>query len=979
MMTLKQAPMVEREKYVNQILSIIANLTDGIGAIVAIMGEPGIGKTRLSQEIMYRAGEHQCQVLLGRSYSVAKDTAYTPIIEMIQQHFRGADPDKVAAWTKDLPDLGKLFRRLQLPDPPKVGDPALEKTRLFESLACLVERMAEGQPLVIIQEDLHFADPATIDFLHYLSRGMNSFPLILAFTIDTLELAVNDHVKGLIQSLRKEDCFQQFHLSRLSEHGVTRLLTDRLGAPLPDGVIPVVMKHSEGVPLFIDELIHSLHETGMLSKRGGVWILSGHSIETIPYRMKELMKDRIQRIQSEDQKVLLYASIAKGTVSHRILHRLTQMDEDDFLTAIHRLKASGLMYEEIEQMEVCYGIYHALMKEVVIEEFPIMFRRRAYRSFIEALEESGCEDVEYLAHLYYGAGPDADPERTLDVFLKEADRAFHVYAYASAAKYYKSAFRLLHHNKTIVEDNRVPGLLKHLGVVHSMLGERSEALRYCLEAISAYEQYDFPLEIARLHGLLSVIFWESGHIEQSVQHLENGLAIARSQPDSLEVRYELLHKGLVFLSRLKRPKEYCDVYEEIQAVHKLIGTPQAAVQAKVAEIDYWTSCVYKENYEPEKVQRLIEDLVKTGAEDETLFRGCFLSAINFAFCGQHELSKMYSQRALEAAKRIRVIEYEISSYWIQVQADLLSGHWKEALPKVDLSMSKARRIDVGRPLMYAHITKGSVYAWMGQYADAQRCLDEMRVSIPAVPTKDGHIMDMLAPIEMLIALGTGRAADYYASMNRTRPYYVALPWLNLALWGEIQLAAGNRTGALLTAEELLAAKKEGNLFTWALGRRLCSKIEAASGNRKASLLYISEAANNFKRLNMPLDYGRSLLFYAGLLIDSDPNEAKQRLLQCMEIFESLDSEHDLTATQALMKKLGFPLPKPAAASANRKETELSKREMEVARLVAEGLSNNEIAEALIISPRTVSTHLEKIYRRLGINSRASLVKYLMEL
>ncbi|WP_240041191.1 helix-turn-helix domain-containing protein [Paenibacillus ginsengarvi] len=731
--------------------------------------------------------------------------------------------------------------------------------------------------------------------------------------------------------------------------------------------------------MFIDELLHSLLETGKLSKQGGVWIFTGHSIDTIPYRMKELMKDRIQRFHSEDQKVLLYASIAKRTISHPILHRLSQMEEDVFLAAIQRLKASGLMYEEIEQMDVYYGIYHALVGEVVIEEFPIMLRRRAYRSFIKALEESGYEDTEYLAHLYDGAGPDVGPERTLDVFLKEADRAFHVYAYASAAKYYKLAYQLLQNHKADAEGgSRVPRLLKRLGEAHNMLGERNEAKRYCLEAIGAYAKNDCQMEIARLHGLLSVIYWESGHIEQSVQHLENGLAIARRQPDSLEVRYELLHRSLIFLSRLKRPKEYCDVYEEIQTVHRLIGTPQAAVQAKVAEIDYWTSCVYKDNYNPGKVERLIEDLVKSEAEDETLFRGCFLSAINFTFCGQHELSKTYSQKALETAKRIRIAEYEIRSYWIQVQADLLSGHWKQAMTKVDLSMSKARRVDVGRPLMYAHITKASVYAWMGHYVTAECCFDDMRSSVPDVPVKDGHIMDMMAPIEMMIALGTGKAEDYYASKNRIRPYFVTFPWLNLALWGEIQLAAGDRSEAMKTAEELLVGKKAENLYAWALGRRLCSKLEAACGNRKASLLYITEAANDFKLLKMPLDYGRSLLLHVGLLIDSDPDEAKQRLLECMELFEHFESEQDFMATQALMKKLGLRLPKPAAASVSRKETELSKREMEVARLVAEGLSNNEIAEALIISPRTVSTHLEKIYRRLGINSRASLVKYLME-
>lgn len=977
-MSLKNSQMVEREKHFNQIPAILANLLDGKGTIVAIMGEPGIGKTRLSQEILKIAGEHRCSILLGRSYSVGNDTAYAPIIEMLNQKFRGADPEKVAAWTRDLPDLGNLLRRFQLPEPPKVGDPSLEKTRLFESLACLVERMAEGHPLVIIQEDLHFADPASLEFLHYLSRGMSASPLLLAFTVDTFELSANSNTSGFIQSLRKEEFFKEFHLSRLSEQGVARLLTDRLGAALPDGFIPLIMKHSEGVPLFIDELLHALLETEVLSRHDGVWVLSVHSIETIPYRLKELIKNRIHRIHSGDHNLLLYAAISKGTVAHRILHRLTQMNEDDFLSAIQRLKASGLLNEEIQELEVHYGIYHALVKEVVYEELPIMVRRRAYKRFIEVLEESGYEDVEYLAHLYYGAGAEADPVRTLNVFLEYAERARLLHAYASAAKYYKSALQLIQASKIAGEKNRIPWLLGRLGEAHRMLGERSEAGRYCLEAIRTYVQYDNQQQIARLHGLLSIIFWESSEIVQSLQYLEDGLAIARRQPDCPAIRYNLLLTNLVFLSRLKRAEDYAQVYEEIQEVHKLVGTSQAAAQAKVAEIDYWTCCVSKENYSPKKARELIESLERMEAEDETLFRGYFLSSINFTFCGEYELSRTYSRKAWEVAKRMRILEYEIRSYWIQVQADLMSGNWKLAVPTMEMSLSKARRIDVGRPLIYAYITKGTVYAWMGKYAEAELCLDEIKRLLPAYPTRDGHIMDMMAPIEMMTALGTASATDYYASMNRTRPYYVCFPWANLALWGEIQLAAGDRDGAMETAQEIVAGKKEENLYAWALGKRLSGKVEFALGHRGAALTDIQEAAGYFTELQMPLEHARSLLIYADMKLENEPGDAKNHLLQCMETFEQLDAEYDLNVTQGLMKKLGVRLPKPGTTNSKPKETELSNREMEVSRLVAEGLTNIEIGEALFISPRTVSTHLEKIYKRLGISSRASLVKYLMD-
>jgi|GEM_PF-2406617 len=968
--------IVERDFYINQAAAVLANLAEGDGSVIAIMGEPGIGKTRLAQEIKNVAAEH-CTILYGRSFAVSSDTAYTPIMEMCNQHFRN-HPEKMAAWTKDLPDLGKLFRRLQLPEPHRSEDPALEKTRLLESLACLIERMAEGRPLVLILEDLHFADPATLEFLHYLSRGMTLSPLLLLVTIDTFELVNNASAHHFVQSMRKEEFFQEFHLPRLSAQGMADLLADRLGPHLPEGLVSLMMSHADGVPLFMDELLHSLLQSGALTKQDGVWMLSAQSLGTIPGRLKELIKSRFHQIDASDHRVLLYIAISRGTVPHRILLHLSRLSEEEFLTVIRKLKASGLIYEEVQEMDVHYGFYHAIVKEVLFDEVPIMVRRKAYKAFIDAWEASGFDDEEVLAHLYLGAGPEADPLRTMEVFLREAERAFQLHAYATAAKYYKSVLQLIQANKWQEEKSRVPWLLKRLGESHYMLGERSEAARYSLEAIRTYVQYENQEEIARLHRLLAHIFWESGDIEQSLQYLEDGLAIARKLPGAPEIRNQLLHTSLVFLSRLKRSDQYYEVFAEIQEVSRLIGTPLAKAQAIVAEIDYWTSCVRKENYKPEKVQALFRRLEQMAADDETLFRGSFVSAINFTCCGLYEQSRICSQKALEAAKRLHSVEHEIRSYWIQVLADLLSGDWKQTLSKAEISLSKAKRIDVGRPLIYAYITKGIIYAWMGQYAEAQSCLDEMKRRIPNFPVMDGHVTDMIAPIEMMIALGTQSASSYYASMERTRPYYVALPWLNLALWGEVQLAAGDPQGALKTAMDLLTFPRDENRYAWALGKRLSGLVDRTMGADTSSLASLTEAAIAFQELLMPLEHARTLLLSVEMLLQDHPETAKQTLLQCMEVFEQLSAESDLAAAQTLMKKLGVRPPVSHMATDANKASELSRREREVALLVAEGLTNAEIAEKLVISPRTVSTHLENIYRRLGINSRASLVKHLME-
>lgn len=967
--------LVDREEQLNQVKEIVKNVRSGRGAVITIIGEPGIGKTRMADEVLNVASKNGYKIMRGGAYSVGSDTAYTPIIEMFNQYFRGVDSKKIASWTKDLPDLGKLSRRLQLPDPVKVEDPALEKTRLFESMACLVDRISEGQPLMIVQEDLHFADPASLEFLHYLSRGIKDLPYLLVVTVDAFELAANSYANSLIQSLRKGPFYKEIYLNRLSEDGIKSMLMERLGSTLPDGLLSLMINHSEGVPLFVDELLHSLEEKGALMKKDEAWVLSVDSIEKIPYRIKELIKERIQRIDSIGQKVLLYIAIAKGTVPHQILNDVMQMGEDELLYTIQQLQLSGLVYEEVQEMEVYYGIYHTLVKEVVVEEYPIMVRRRAYKSFIDIMEANGYDDVEYLAHLYFGAGSEADPARTLSVFLQEAERALSLYAYSSSAKYFKSALQVLTKNKALNEKQRVPFILKRLGEVHRMLGDRSEAQRYCLEAIRTFVQYNNQKEIAGLHGTLAVIYWDSGDIDESLKYLEDGLSIAENMSEYPEVRFDLLQHKLLFLSRLKKSKEYHEVFMEIQEVHKFVGTRRAAAQAKVAEINYWGCHFLKEKSMPGKIQDLILQLEKLEAEDDALFHGYFFVSFSLIYCGKYELSRLYSAKALKVAQRMRILEYEIRSYFLMVHADVLEGNWKQAVQKVQTSFSKASKIDVGRPLVHSYLTKGIVNAVIGQYDEAQKCLDEIKIQIPGFITKDEHLKDIMSPIDMLIALGTGKASDYYARVKDKKSNFVVLPILNTSLWGEVLLEAGNEEGALEEANKLLSEKPEESPFSWALGKRLLAKINYKLGDRDKSVVEIQEAADYFKMLNMSLEEARTLLAYAVMVHEKDPEKAKLVLQQCLETFEKCEIEADINETQILMKKVGIRVPK----TSNRdKEIDLSKREIEVANLVAHGMTNQQIAEELYISPRTVSTHLEKIYRRLGINSRASLVKYLVD-
>ena len=175
-------PLVGRSIELDRIRAATERAAAAAGSTLLLAGEEGIGKSRLAAEALVLARQRGFLTLKGTAYALHTDLAYAPVIEAIGPFLAGLPAGHLSRLVRGLPDLSRLFGNLSLPPPSSLGDPALERTRLFEAVARLVERIAAERPLALWIDDLHWADSASLDLVHYVARGLADQPVLLLGT-----------------------------------------------------------------------------------------------------------------------------------------------------------------------------------------------------------------------------------------------------------------------------------------------------------------------------------------------------------------------------------------------------------------------------------------------------------------------------------------------------------------------------------------------------------------------------------------------------------------------------------------------------------------------------------------------------------------------------------------------------------------------------------------------------------------------------
>jgi class 3 adenylate cyclase len=468
---------VGRESEMTQLRAAVDDALSGRGRLVLLAGEPGIGKTRCCDELATYARLRGAQVLTGRCYESQGAPAYWPWVQVVRSYAHERDPDDLrselgsgaSVIAQVVPEVAA--RVVGLASPPLL-DPEQARFRLFDSIAAFLKNAAQRQPLLLVLDDLHWADEPSLLLLRYLAAEMTVGRIVVVATYRDVELGRHHPLAGTLAELARHTVTSRLALHGLAREDVDRYLEITAGHTPAAGLTDAVYQETEGNPFFLAEVVRLLAADGRLdTTRPDRWSL------TIPQGVREVIGRRLEHLDEATNDVLTIAAVCGRTFALDPLVNASERDEMDVLTALDEAIGARLV-AEVAGTATRFTFAHALIRETVYDELTVNRRIRLHRKIALALEPTTkLEDqaaVAELAHHFAMAAPGGDVDRAVSYAELAAQLADAALAYEEAARFYSVAAQTLEMVEPVDEARRAE-LVMCVGLAYKRAGDVDQA------------------------------------------------------------------------------------------------------------------------------------------------------------------------------------------------------------------------------------------------------------------------------------------------------------------------------------------------------------------------------------------------------------------------------------------------------------------------------------------------------------------------
>src|SRR5574337_1484947 len=422
--------------------ALLARIADGRGAIVALAGEPGIGKSTTAQAIAARAGN--AITLWGRCNEEPGAPPYWPWLQMLRAWLAGHDDAALrdtlgasaAAIAEILPEIDQRLR----PSAPALParDPQQQRFRLFDAIAGLLRRAAARAPLLLIVDNLHWADASSLRLLEFVAPELADSRILLLATYRDIELNRQHPLSATLGDLARHRHFRRFRLTGLDREETAALVAQVGGTGLTPALLDAIHTQTEGNPLFIAEMTRLLVQEAVLGRRGGERPAAADATTAIriPEGVREVIGRRLNRLSPQANRVLSCAALIGRSFDLELLGRLL---DRPLAASLAKTVAEALEGRVLEPAQAPGRLQfsHALIRETLYDEIAIPTRSRLHLQVaraIEALHGADGADLPALAYHYASALPGGDAAHTADIARRAAERATRLLAHEEAAR-----------------------------------------------------------------------------------------------------------------------------------------------------------------------------------------------------------------------------------------------------------------------------------------------------------------------------------------------------------------------------------------------------------------------------------------------------------------------------------------------------------------------------------------------------------------
>jgi len=574
-------PFVGREHELSLLEACYEKARSEQGQMVFVVGEPGIGKSRLLLEFHRRLGT-DVTWSEGHSVSFGWSIAYHPLIDLLQRNFGIEDKDAetviiekiergVLRLGDDLKPILPYLRYLLAVDPGdpnvKAMEPQLRRAEIFDALRRLTLRAAEIRPQVVVFEDLHWMDQATEFYLRFITDSIPAGRLLLILT----------YRPGYINPVEERTFQSRIALSSLSSADSIAMTRSILAVDsLPEDLQTTIVRKAEGNPFFVEEVIKSLKEIGAIRRAQDRFVLTRPLDDVfIPDKIQDVIQARIDRLDEAPKKTLQLASVIGRRFTHRLLVRLADNRGGDE-AYLQELKALELIYEKDIYPELAYMFKHALTQDVAYHSLLEKRRRELHGIIGQAMEELYADRLqEHFETIAYHYAKAEDWYKALEFNLKAAGKANQSFANREALAYFDQAFNITEKLGSAADTatlmpiyearsdlylvlndfqhsiNESKKLLALARQIRDVVGETKaltaigyaslfdhnfdQANEYALEAIKAAGNLGDTSYLAGAYFILGQVEALTGRLDEAKPKLRRALTISRSAGD---LRYE---------------------------------------------------------------------------------------------------------------------------------------------------------------------------------------------------------------------------------------------------------------------------------------------------------------------------------------------------------------------------------------------------------------------------------------------------------
>jgi predicted ATPase/DNA-binding CsgD family transcriptional regulator len=956
---------IGRKAQLDALIERLDNAIHGSGKLILLGGDAGVGKSRLVRDLKHEASTRQVRVIEGRCTSTESSVPYAPLMNALRFRIAKGEGQAVAEILGPLRAvLAPIFPQLE-PNGSESAETAADRDRErpFEMIFAVLERLAAEEPMLLVLEDVHWADQTSLELLHHLAHRAPSHSMLVLATYRSDELHSAHPLRRLLGSLARNRVGEEIRVQPLDREQTTEMLRCMLGVDPDPAFAAAIWRRSEGNPFFVEELLSVLAGSGALEPNAEAAVILDRA--PLPSNVSEAVLERVNTLGPRAVETLSVAAVIGRSFDFEDLRGVLGMSELELLEVLEQLVAHQLLREDRIEHKDSYSFPHALMQEAVYESLISRRRRLLHRRVALVLEKRVGRTPSRLDELAFHFRIGGEHEKAWYYAKLAGDEAVRLRAWDDAAEHYEYALASLEEMSD--ETERAADLLERLAGVAWRRSQAAAGRQYTEEALRIRRALGQNEETARLLRRIASLRVEDGDTEGAGEALDEALRLLGNTSHSTQLgaiyddlgklslaRGEMDRAERLLMQGLSLASQNSQSAEEVPALVSLgeLGILGGDVSAGVSRLDLALALLREGRLPFERLARVYAEGVRVLLLAQEYQRALAWANAAIALCTKQGI---VGYDALFRAMRAVILTITSGEEDTLAQA-------REAVVELRRTQRPELR-DALRMLAFVYRARGELNEARSAYEEAaalgdrgrpvglalialaegrnEEAVEVLLAAVEAVPPSQPLVARQLLPYLVEALLAVGRIKDAERFVEKTPDVHD--PWAGVAQLhhavGLLRIAQGN-------AEE---AKHELSLAADAWDR---------TGNRlesRRARVALLEATISAGHSSEGLALGRQLLEELGRPLLPRERENVRRILRRAGV---------RTRPAAV-----------AQSEARQEASLLTTREEAVLREVADGKTNREIAEALGIAEKTVSVHVSHILAKLGCKTRTQAARF----